>query len=356
MESLFTRTKHTKKEKMIFVGISTTLVYLFFYSTIKIFLEFQNVGNIENEPLGYFSYFISGIGSIFLGSLFTIICGYSSIYIVERIFIGKIDVSYEYREEYIFPIDFLSNKYSRPSISLFILLIIDSVDSINTVPTELSKYFSNLGIILFEENRLFLGIEIIFYNMLFVLTFFLIITVFYKRVIFRIYESNESKETEFGEDFFIPIKSFIFSLFLCIVVTFYLYFNDSPIPIEQFRIIVYSIVSSFFILFFPTLLIFRISIGKFYTRNIGFTETWLLSIVSLFIFYNLLKFLIPLFELISDFIFQILKDDLYSYQPTSVVILFYISLTIIFISFLRFIFKRGLKEQLISETLEETNL
>jgi hypothetical protein len=359
MKTIFERDKENPKEKFIYIGVITLWVYLFFYSTIKILFEIIPLEDVDSTKylLYFFSLIICVIVSVIIGGLLTIICGYSFTYIIERIFVGKIDIRYEYREKDPLLFNFLSNKYSRTSISLSILLFITFVDSIKTiikmVINESYKYLSNFGIIIFQENTDFLIFEYIFYIILIVLTLFLLITLFYKRIIFRIEEHHETKRTEITElddTRFFAIKSFIFSLFLCIGVTFYFYFNGLQNPLDSFRIIVYSIISSFFILFFPTLFIFRFSIDKIYTRNIGFTETWLLSIISLFIFYNLLKFLIPLFELISDFIFQILKEDFYSYQPTSVVILFYITLTIIYISFLRFIFKRGLKEPVITET------
>ena len=66
MTTLFERYSKTPKERFIFIGVITVWVYLFFYSTIKIFFEFIPLEDVDST--GYLLYFFFGF-SHFLSSI-----------------------------------------------------------------------------------------------------------------------------------------------------------------------------------------------------------------------------------------------------------------------------------------------
>jgi|LakMenE01Jun11ns_1017448.scaffolds.fasta_scaffold9914736_2 hypothetical protein len=347
MNSIYDKTSRTGKESFLYIGTITTSIYLFIYSTIKFYI------GLYSEELEWWDNIVKLLPSLFFGGIITYVIISSLMFIIERIFFGRIEI--ESLEDRIENVGRPIFSYGMSSFSLFLISFFPIVDSVDVMINEVLIFVDYIGIHTIQNNNTIIGVEKVIYFLFFILLNFFLIRIFFKKMIFKIV-SKEDKESKSkypfykGVDFFEDLAliwSIIIPLFFCIGVTLYFYFNSFEPTLPTIKNLIYSGITSLFILFIPTILGFRFGIGKFVIRNFGLSETIVISIISMFLFFNLLKFIFPLIEVISHFIFNFLREDYYHYQNVFVAFLFFMTLIIVNGVFLKFIFSR--RESISSE-------
>jgi hypothetical protein len=139
------------------------------------------------------------------------------------------------------------------------------------------------------------------------------------------------------------------TLFICLSLVIYTNYNfeqnaqQISFNIDTDDKIFTALWSSFQLLFIPFLIGYRLIFGKIHINELGISLTILINAFNIQIIYYIIECFNLFINLINDFLFMIIKEDLYIIKPYSYSIIFLLFLYLLSYRLFKFTFKGNLR-------------